>query len=76
MVETTRLLQRWPMGNQALNEEKKTYRAYMLRIWLMNNDNCPRWRISLEEPQGNLIITFYNLADFIIYLLVILNDSQ
>jgi hypothetical protein len=62
--------------NQPVSEERTTYRAYMLRIWLMENDDCPRWRLSLEEPQGGLIYIFNNPADLIIHLLITLNDSQ
>lgn len=61
---------------QAVNEKRKSYHAYMLRIWLMDNDNCPRWRLSLEEPHGELIIKFNNLAELIVFLLITLNDSD
>jgi hypothetical protein len=58
-----------------MNGKRKSYHAYMLRIWLMDNDNCPRWRLSLEEPHGEFIIIFNNLAELIVFLLITLNDS-
>jgi len=36
-----------------MKQEPVAYRVYMLRFWMMDNDGCPQWRLSLEGVHGD-----------------------
>lgn len=40
------------------------YRAYLLRLWQMDNEGQPVWRISLEEVGGAERLVFQDVAAF------------
>ena len=40
------------------------YQAYLLRLWQMDNEGQPVWRISLEEVGGAEKLVFQDVADF------------
>jgi hypothetical protein len=61
---------------QVVDEKPIVYRAYMLRIWLMDNDDCPQWCLSLEDTHEEFTVHFKSLADFLIYLLSTMDDTN
>lgn len=40
------------------------YQAYLLRLWQMDNEGQPVWRISLEEVGGAERLVFQDVAAF------------
>lgn len=52
------------------------YRAYLLRLWLMDNNGCPQWRVSLEEAHGDTPVHFRGLAEFLAYLLAAIENDD
>lgn len=52
------------------------YHAYLLRLWIMDNDGCPQWRLSLEPIDEDALIRFDGPADFLAYLLAVMGRPE
>ena len=50
-------------------EPAAAYHVYLLRFWMMDNDGCPQWRLSLEGVHGDAPIYFDHLSDLALFLL-------
>lgn len=47
-----------------INKDRSRYQAYLLRLWQMNNDDQPVWRISLESTGSGETQHFKSVAAF------------
>ena len=52
-----------------MKQEPRAYQAYILRLWIMDNDGCPQWRLSLEDVHVDARVHFAGIASLIVYLL-------
>ena len=63
------------MRKDVVDQELVGYRAYMLRFWIMDNDSCPQWRLSLEDVHGDGSLQFKSIADIVVYLLMVMESE-
>ena len=52
----------------AMTEERRRYRAYLLRLWWAGHDGEAGWRASLEEPHTGTRYGFATLAQLFDFL--------
>lgn len=52
-----------------MEEAAEVYRAYLMRLWIMDNDGCPQWRLSLEEAHGEYTVHFTGFTEFLVFLI-------
>lgn len=52
-----------------MEEAAQVYRAYLLRLWIMDNDGIPQWRFSLEEAHGEYTVHFSGIAEYLVFLI-------
>ncbi len=60
-----------------MRNEPTAYRAYLLRIWLNDQDGQgTRWHASLEEPHTGERLGFASLEQLFAYLLTVTEGKQ
>jgi hypothetical protein len=63
------------MKDETEIDDPHKYRAYLLRVWVMDNDSCPEWRFSLTDSHGVERMQFKNFAGFISFLAATLAED-
>lgn len=63
------------MTPEPASTPQRGYRAYLLRLWEVDNDGRPVWRASLQDPRTGERLGFAGLAQLNEFLQPVTDDD-